>query len=236
MKKKLWPIVSLFFVLLVACSPTVPESEYLAAQDQISMLQDQISTLQDDIAAYQSELEAAESELEDTQTDLDTVTLEWEDTEQALADAESQVISMTVELETISEDMVVLQTDYDELQTSYDEMSDDYYALKTDNRMLKADLGQYVCEESITDMEYDNILDVSTILSGWVARQSWSERVQGSYRDTIWGNTDTKIHSIRFISSEDSQPYVDHFLVYFDEFGFEEGVFWLSRQCWLDRE
>jgi len=83
-------------------------------------------------------------------------------------------------------------------------------------------------------MKYENILDASTILAAWWARQPGVERVQGTYRDTIWSNANTKIHAIRYIASEDHKPYVEHFLVYFREFGMKPAVFWVGGQCWLD--
>lgn len=57
----------------------------------------------------------------------------------------------------------------------------------------------------------ENILGASTILSAWVARQDWSEKVRRAYRDTIWNNANTKIHGIMYVSSEDGEEYVDLF-------------------------
>jgi hypothetical protein len=84
-------------------------------------------------------------------------------------------------------------------------------------------------------MQYTGIADASTILSAFVASQSWSERVQGTFRDSIWTNADSKIHGVRYIDSNDHQSYTTYFMAYFDEFGFDQGVYWVDRQCWLER-
>lgn len=55
-------------------------------------------------------------------------------------------------------------------------------------------------------------------------------------RDTIWGKTNTRLHGITYVDSTDNERYLTWFLVYFDEFGWDEGVFWLEGQCWLERK
>jgi len=83
-------------------------------------------------------------------------------------------------------------------------------------------------------MSYGDILNSSTNLMAWVANQPWATRANSTMRDTIWTNTDTKLHGVFYTSSEDNQQYLTWFLVYYDEFGWEEGVFWLDGECWLD--
>lgn len=102
---------------------------------------------------------------------------------------------------------------------------------------LKTKVDLYECPESLSGMKYTGIADASTILAAFVAGQSWSERVQGTFRDSIWTSTDSKLHGVRYIASSDHKPYTTYFMVYFDEdYGWERGVYWVDRQCWLDRE
>lgn len=107
-------------------------------------------------------------------------------------------------------------------------------ALRTVSELTRT-VAQYECEETLSDMQYDSIVDASTMLEAFVAQQDWSERVNGSYRDSIWSNADSKIHGVRYVDASDHQPYVAYFMVYFDEFEFDRGVFWIDRQCWLER-
>ena len=140
---------------------------------------------------------------------------------------ENQVLSL-------SESSNSLQGDYDTLLQEKEELQDKYSDTRSELQSKKRELGQLICTKQIDDMVYENIFDVSTILAGWWVKQSGVLSVQGTYRDHIWNNTDTKIHSIMFTSSDDNQPYVEHFLVFFDEFGWNEGIFWITEQCWLD--
>ncbi len=62
----------------------------------------------------------------------------------------------------------------------------------------------------------------------------WAARSNMTNRDTIWNNTDTKLHGVFSTSSEDNAQYLTWFLVYYDKFGWTEGVFWLDGQCCLE--
>ena len=133
--------------------------------------------------------------------------------------------------------MVPLINGADELgyTLEYDELDDTYQEVKTQPNRLEDQLEDLQCEEKIPNMTYSDIFNSSTILSAWMADQSWVESVQGSYRDSIRNDVDSKIHAIRYISSNDNQPHVEHFVVYFDELEWEKGVFWIAGQCWLDK-
>ena len=133
------------------------------------------------------------------------------------------------------EEIVSLQDEFTALQIEYDELDDTYQEAKTQLNRLEVQLEDLQCDEKIPNMTYSDIFNSSTILSAWMADQSWVESVQGSYRDSIRNDVDSKIHAIRYISSNDNQPHVEHFVVYFDELGWEKGVFWIAGQCWLDK-
>jgi outer membrane murein-binding lipoprotein Lpp len=101
-------------------------------------------------------------------------------------------------------------------------------------RQLEATIGAFQCEETLSAMDYTSIMDASTMLMAFVAQQPWAERVQGTFRDSIWTNAGSKIHGIRYVDSSDHLPYVTYFMVYFEEFSWDRGVFWIDRQCWLE--
>ena len=100
---------------------------------------------------------------------------------------------------------------------------------------LQGQLDIHICEETLPTMDYGSIADASTILAAFVAQQPWAQRVQGTFRNTIWNNTDSKLHAVRYVDSSDHMSYATYFMVYFKEYGWDRGVFWIDRQCWLDK-
>lgn len=173
---------------------------------------------------------------------------EFQSAQSRIVELEAQVDSGTDEIRALEDQVQELESDIEVLEADRAEavaelagLEDDYADLQTErndlNRQvlnLSRQVGELVCAQQISDMKYENILDASTIMAAWWARQPDVERVQGTYRDTIWSNADTKIHAVRYISLQDNQPYVEHFLVYFLEFSMSPGVFWVGGQCWLD--
>ena len=219
------------FLFLVGCSATVPESDFLAAQEKIQELEAQAD---EQGTAHLSEVNQLTSEISELSTDLKETQSELVEKETSLANLSEEMNSLNQQYEDLSSSFSELQTKYDELETTFEETEEKLSELYSDRISLEAKISFYKCDERIPGMKYESIVNISEILSGWMAQQRWVERVQGTYRDSIWNNTDTKIHAVRYISSDDGNSYVDHFLVYFDEFGWTEGVFWLSGQCWLN--
>jgi len=152
---------------------------------------------------------------------------------------EAELEHMTSQRQLIEAELDASVVSLSELQGLYDDLDKEYRDLNRTTestiQALRTQLKSYVCEQQLPDMRYESIMDVSTILQAFISGQEDTLRVQGTYRDTIWNNTTTKIHSVNYRSKRDSESYVDHFLVYFVEFGWDEGVFWLGGQCWLDQ-
>jgi outer membrane murein-binding lipoprotein Lpp len=170
-----------------------------------------------------------------SKSELESAIVEISELESQITQQESNIEELESQVQSLNESSDRIQSDFDDLNEDYDTLSEDKESLQikysdTSKELQAAEhlIGRLICDEKI-DMEYENIFDVSTILAGWWARQSQVESVKGTYRDHIWNNTDTKIHSVQFTSSQDHQPYVEHFLVFFDEFGWNTGVFWLSK-------
>jgi len=169
-----------------------------------------------------------------SQSELDTALADISDLETQIAEKDLTYEEMESQVNALTESANILQANYDELNDDYETLDDAKDALQKEYNAAQNDLGKLICSKQIDDMVYKNIFDVSTILAGWWVKQPNVQSVQGTYRDHIWNNTDTKIHSIMFTSSDDNQQYVEHFLVFFEEFGWNEGIFWIAEQCWLD--
>jgi ABC-type phosphate transport system auxiliary subunit len=176
-----------------------------------------------------------------SQSELDQAISQISDLEADIQEKDSDIASLETQLDGLEDAKLELDDEFEELQGEYEVVSAEkgelqlqYEEARRKVTSLTSQLNDMVCDDQLDDMKYQNILDASTILSAWWARQPGVETVQGTYRDSIWSNADTKIHAVRFVSSQDHQPYVEHFLVYFDEFGMDPGVFWVGGQCWLD--
>jgi len=52
--------------------------------------------------------------------------------------------------------------------------------------------------------------------------------------EQLYSNTSSHLIYISYISSEDDKTYSKRYIIYEDEFGWEESVFSLDGQCWID--
>ena len=179
------------------------------------------------------------------QVDYDTAVKQISSLESSLTNSQADLKQTTIQLletEAKLDNSAVLlselQSKYDNLSVSKDNMTLLYTEAQENIETLYSKLKPHLCDllgmEKLTTMRYESIMDVSTILQAYESGLPWVLRVSGTRRDTIWSNTQTKIHSVTYRHT-DGEMYVDHFLVYFDEFGWDKGVFWISEQCWLDR-
>ena len=177
---------------------------------------------------------ASRADLDDALSQTSDLQAQIQEKDLAISSLESDIDQLSETESGLQSELESLQVSYDEVQSERDELQTIYDDARRKVTSLTSDINKLICDDQLTDMKYQNILDASTILSAWLVRQSNVETVQGTYRDSIWSNADTKIHAVRFVSSDDHKPYVDHFLVYFNEFGMKPGVFWVKGQCWLD--
>ncbi len=148
--------------------------------------------------------------------------------------AQSELSLQSVALQTTTDQLSDLQVKYDGLNAEKAEVSKEYAQARREAENLSLQVQKFLCEDQIPDMKYENIPDASTILMAWWARQPDVQSTNGTYRDTIWSNAETKIHAVMYTSRSDNKQYVEHFLVYFDEFGMSPALFWVKGQCWLD--
>ena len=176
----------------------------------------------------QEEYDSAQERIEDLEAQVTELRGE-------LSDSQNQVATLETEVSELKDELSELRSEKDDLQSQVTELRDERNEAFADVTSLERKVSLYECDRELNDMQYGDILDSSTILSAYVARQSFSQRVQGTFRDSIWNNADSKIHGIRYIGAADNQPYVTYFMVYFDEFEWDTGVFWIDGQCWLER-
>lgn len=163
-----------------------------------------------------------------SQTELDEAVQEIAELSAKLEESEANYLAATSTIQEYSTQIATLESERAEVVSLLNQT-------RTELRSNQRIVDDLVCPQQITDMKYGNINDASTIIAAWWARQPDVASTHGTYRDHIWSNADTKIHAVRYTSSADNQPYVEHFLIYFREFGMKPAVFWIKGQCWLDR-
>lgn len=169
-----------------------------------------------------------------TEDEFNTLSARIDELENSLEEANLSVES----LEATKSELLTTIADRDEIILATTTERDDYKAdIIEKQRELSSMMGTisfYECDDQLNDMNYQDIFSASTNLMAWVTNQEWALRASSTIRDAIWNNTDTKLHGVYYIDPTDNEMYVSWFLVYFDEFGWREGVFWLDKQCWLE--
>lgn len=92
----------------------------------------------------------------------------------------------------------------------------------------------FMCDDTLDNMRYDNPVGTIAILEGWFATQSFVQEMQGTYSTTFWDGVNSRIHTIRYISTEDGLTTTANFLIMFEEAGWQPGILWMTESCWLD--
>lgn len=173
----------------------------------------------------QEQYDTALTDLEDLRTNISSLETEI----QRLENVESNLVTREEELEAALSELETLRSNYDDLE-------DERAELNRKTSILESTISEYRCDEGVSSMSYSNILDSSSKLQAWVTNQPWASRSTSTIRDSIWNNTDTKLHGIYYVASKDNERYLTWFLVYYDEFGWDKGTFWLDGQCWLEKK
>jgi hypothetical protein len=129
-----------------------------------------------------------------------------------------------------------------ELEGNLEELNTTIASLQEENATLRAEGGEvvvstnapYVCDDTIPNMKYSNPISAIAIIEGWFALQPEVAEMQGTYSTQFWQDVDSQIHTIRYIDAEDSLSKTATFLIFFEEAGWQEGLLYMSKQCWLD--
>ena len=109
-----------------------------------------------------------------------------------------------------------------------------YDALQVEEAAAVDQPSPYLCENSLENMKYTSVVGAIAILEGWFAIQPVVQEMQGTYSTQFWNGVESRIHTIRYISAEDNLTTTDSFMIFFEEGGWQEGLLWMTKQCWLD--
>ena len=147
---------------------------------------------------------------------------EAKDLESQIADKDDEISDLNYQIQTLNDSLDSLQDDYDALMS----------AGGGDEEGVQAT--SFICENSIENMKYQNPISAIAILEGWFAVQPHVAEMQGTYSTTFWNDVNSRVHTIRYLSAEDGISTTDSFLIMFNEAGWQEGLLWMTKQCWLD--
>lgn len=138
------------------------------------------------------------------------------------ADCDSAVAVLEYQVENLTERVAVLQAENDTLKTQGGDAGE-------------AQTSNFMCEgHEQLFMRYENPQTAIAILEGWFAGQPRVSELQGTYSTQFWNDVNSRIHTIRYISADDSLTTTDTFLLMFEEGGWQPGVLWMTESCWLD--
>jgi len=153
-------------------------------------------------------------------TELTSALDEIKDLESQITKKDNEITDLNYEVETLKLSAASLQNEVDELMTG--------------GNGEGVPMTSFVCENPIENMKYQNSISAIAILEGWFAVQPHVQEMQGTYSTTFMTDLSSRIHTIRYLSAEDGLSTTDSFLIMFNEAGWQEGLLWMTEQCWLD--
>jgi len=139
-----------------------------------------------------------------------------------LTEKDSAIAVLEYQVENLTEQLVSLQTDNDTLLAA------------SEVQPGEAQPSSFLCEDGLNNMRYDSAVGTIAIIEGWFALRPFVQEMQGTYSTTFWSDVNSRIHTIRYISTEDGLTTTDSFLIMFEEAGWQPGVLWMTESCWLD--
>ena len=92
----------------------------------------------------------------------------------------------------------------------------------------------FLCDATFGNMKYQNPKSAVAILEGWFALQDNVQEMQGTFSTEFWVGVQSLTHTIRYIDIDTEESVTTSFMVYFEEAGWSDGLFWVTEQCWLD--
>jgi len=139
-----------------------------------------------------------------------------------LSEKDDAIIVLEYQVEDLTDTLASLQTDYDALLATSEAQPD-----------IDQSSG-FLCEQAPGRVRYDSAIGTIAIIEGWFASQPFVQEMQGTYSTTFWSDVNSRVHTIRYISTEDGLTTTDSFLIMFEEAGWQPGVLWMTESCWLD--
>jgi uncharacterized coiled-coil protein SlyX len=160
-------------------------------------------------------------------TELESALAEIENLESQMIEKDSTIDNLENQIQSLTDSLKFLQSDYDALQEDYNEKVVDFLIIQNQS-------GSFLCDVQLENMKYENSYSALAILDGWFALQPQVGSLQGTYSTQFWDGIESKIHTIRYISTENDLTTTESFMVFIEEAGWKEGILWLDKQCWLD--
>ena len=139
-----------------------------------------------------------------------------------LSEKDDTIALLEYQVEDLTDTLASLQLDYDALLAANEDQPDGEQS------------SGFLCEEAPGRMRYDSAIGTIAIIEGWFASQPFVQEMQGTYSTTFWSDVNSRVHTIRYISTEDGLTTTDSFLIMFEEAGWQPGVLWMTESCWLD--
>jgi len=161
-----------------------------------------------------------DQELETARAELDALETEIARRDETIAAMETQVLDLTAT-------MTSLQSENEALQAAVETQGEG----PGDYDLPAASL---LCEQQIENVRYQNPKSTIAILEGWFAVQPQVAELQGTYSTQFWTDVKSRIHTLRYLNAEDNLSKTSTFLIFFEEAGWQEGILWMTEQCWLD--
>jgi hypothetical protein len=85
----------------------------------------------------------------------------------------------------------------------------------------------------ITNMVYSDNSTVAILLQAYVSQLPDVKAVSYTIPEKIYSNSLSEIFFVQYTST-DGKNYAKRYVVYMDEFGWQNGTFSLDGQCWID--
>jgi hypothetical protein len=144
------------------------------------------------------------------------------DTAALLSEKDHSIAVLEYQVEDLTEELASLQLEYDALLAAAGEQAGE------------GQPASFLCEDPPANMRYDSSIGTIAIVEGWFATQPFVQEMQGTYSTTFWNDVKSRIHTIRYLSTEDGLTTTATFLIMFNEAGWMPGVLWMNESCWLD--
>lgn len=139
-----------------------------------------------------------------------------------LAEKDAAIAVLEYQVEDLTEQMASLQ------------MKNDALLAASEGQPAGEQQSGFMCEDVLDNMRYDNPIGTIAILEGWFALQPIVQEMQGTYSTTFWNDVNSRVHTIRYVSTEDGLTTTANFLIMFEEAGWQPGILWMTESCWLD--
>lgn len=222
--KILWGMIIILILISAALSITIIQNfnQLAKARAESNVLSESLSSMESEFDSSQEKLRQAESKLSNCENKLRTSKDATQASEQSLREltetSQERIENLDSQLSSSRNQLASTLKRVGELE----EIEDKY--------------NQVICDPNLMEqlkMDYSGIQASSSRLQGFVSTLPDVDHISWAYRTTIWNNTDSKVHGVRYVS-EDGNAYSHQYLVYVKEFGWDEATFDIGGQCWLD--